>query len=157
MMVQTRHFGQINVEEDKIINFRDGMPGFTNMKNYVLLTNEENQKEGPFFWLQSVEDGDVAFALVNPHAVYPDYSPEVKDEYVDFLGHTTAADLSVFNVVVVPEDIKDMTVNLRAPILINQTTKRGAQVISENQEYAIRQYLYQDMEQMKKKFEEGGK
>lgn len=158
MMIQTRHFGEISVDESKVINFKDGIPGFTDIKNYVLLTNEDNKEGGgPFFWLQAVDNGDIALALINPFAFYPTYSPEIKDEYVGFLGHETANDLSVFNVVVVPEDLKDMTVNLRAPILINQNTKMGAQVISENQEYGIRHFLYQDMEKAKKAFEEGGK
>ena len=162
-MVKTKHFGEINVDETKVIEFEDGLPGFTHIKKYVLLANDGNEGSGPVFWLQSInesgnnEDADVALALVNPFAFYPNYSPEIKDEYVETLGHASSNDLSVFNVVVVPEDIKNMTVNLRAPILINQHTKKGAQVVSENQEYGVRHFLYQDIEKIRKTFEEGGK
>ncbi len=154
-MIKTRHFGEVEVDENKIINFKDGIPGFTDNKNYVLLTNEENQEKGPFFWLQSVDNGELAFAVVDPFAFYPTYSPEIKDDLVEHLGHKEANDLTVYNVLVIPDDIKDMTVNLRAPILINSNTKQGAQVVSDSQEYGIRHYIYQDVEKMKKAVGEG--
>lgn len=146
MMLETKHFGTLKVEEEKILNFETGIPGFSDNKKFVLLKNEENQ-DSPFAWLQSVEDGDVALALVNPFMFYPEYSPEIRDELIEELGTKEEKELSVYNVLVVPQDVKDMTVNLKAPILINKKNKRAMQAIAENSEYGVRHYIYEDIKE----------
>lgn len=147
MMLKTRHFGTLNIEEDKILNFEAGIPGFADSKRFVLLKNDD--ADSPFCWLQSVEEEDVALALVNPFSFYPTYSPEIKDELVEDLGTNKEEELTVYNVLVVPDDLKQMTVNLKAPIIINANEKKGMQVIADNAEYGVRHYIYQDMEAAK--------
>ncbi len=146
MKLDTRHFGMLEIEEDKIIEFIGGVPGFSGTR-YVLMQNKDDETS-PFTWLQSTTDGDIALLLLNPFILYPDYAPEIKDEYIEGLEHKNQDDLVVYNVVVLPEDVSQMTVNLKAPILINANKKKGMQVIAENVDYDIRHYLYEDIKRL---------
>jgi flagellar assembly factor FliW len=143
MLINTKHFGEIEINEEDIIIFEEGIPGIKGSTRYALLINSE--QESPFFWLQSIDDKEVAFALVNPIAIYPDYSPKVDIEVVKKLGEPKEEDLIVSAIVVVPEDITKMTVNLKAPLVINRETQKGMQVIVDNEEYHIRHNLYEQI------------
>jgi len=136
MKLNTRHFGEIEVEETKIIDFEEGLPGFPDDKRFILLENEE-----PFCWLQSADDGGNAFILVDAFAVLPDYSPQVEREEFASLGEYRPDEYLIYNIVVLPEDINEMTVNLLAPILINSVTKKGRQVIAKNDDYGVRHFM----------------
>ncbi|MCT4613194.1 MAG: flagellar assembly protein FliW [Clostridia bacterium] len=146
MTLNTRHFGEISIDVEKVVRFEEGLPGFEDKKDFILLSNEESNT---FFWLQSVEDGEVAFALANPFIFYPEYSPEINDEYISELGELKEEDLNIYSVLVVPEDIKKMSANLKAPIVINNKTRKGKQVIVENKECEVRHFVYDDMEKVK--------
>ena len=136
MKINTRHFGEIEVEESRIINFEEGLPGFPDDRQFVLLENED-----PFCWLQSADDGDNAFILVDAFSVLSDYSPQVDKEEFAPLGEYSPDDFLVYNIVTLPEDVNEMTVNLLAPVVINSATKKGRQVIAKNEEYGVRHYL----------------
>ena len=136
MKLNTKHFGEIDIDETRIIDFEEGLPGFPDDKQFILVDYEE-----PFFWLQSVTDGENSFILVDACAVVPDYNPEVEEDKVISLGPYNAEDFLIYNIVVLPEDIRDMTVNLLAPVVINSATKKGKQVIVQNDKYSIRHYM----------------
>ncbi|HQD50404.1 MAG TPA: flagellar assembly protein FliW [Defluviitaleaceae bacterium] len=144
MILNTKHFGQIEIEEDKILTFEEGIPGFPDHKKYVLIFDEEDENS-PFCWLQSLDDENIAFALLNPVKIYENYSPKVDDELIKCLGEFNENSLAIYCIVVIPEDYKKMTVNLKAPIVINTLTKKGMQVIAENEEYEIRHSVFKDL------------
>jgi len=146
MILQTKHFGELNIDEGKVITFPEGIPGFPDHKRYVFIFDEEDENS-PFCWLQSVDDGDIAFALVNPLKIYSDYSPEVDNEHTEALGEFSESDLIVYAIVVVPEDITQMTANLKAPIIINIKTKIGMQVIAQNEEYEVKHKIFNDLQE----------
>lgn len=149
MDIDTRHFGNVTIEEDKIIAFADGIFGFEELKEFIVLY--DGREEGnPFAWLQAIKDKDVCLPLINPMAWYPDYEPEVDDEKIDSLELVDQADLDVYTVVVIPEDIKAITTNLKAPILINRKSKLGMQVIVNDDAYNLKHNLYEQMEALKK-------
>lgn len=143
VIINTKHFGSIEINKEDIIVFEDGIPGIKGSTHYALLINSED--ESPFFWLQSVDEKEVAFALVNPVAVYPEYAPKVDIEVVKRLGEPREEDLIVCCIVVVPEDITKMTVNLKAPLVMNRETQKGIQVVVDNEEYQIRHNLYEQI------------
>jgi len=87
------------------------------LKRYVVLY--DGDKNSPFRWLQNVDDGELAFAVVNPFMVVKDYDFEIPDEAVESLGIESILDVMVLSIVVVPEDISKMTMNLKAPVIIN--------------------------------------
>ncbi len=143
MKINTKHFGTVDIEEQDIILFEDGIPGIVGSKRYAMLINSE--EESPFFWIQSVDDENVALALINPVTFYPDYAPKVEKEIIQKLGEPKEENLIVCSIVVIPEDITKMTVNLKAPLVINRDTELGMQVIVENEDYHIRHNLYEQI------------
>ena len=141
MKLSTKHFGEIEIDEKNILDFADGLPGFPEDRQYILIENEE-----PFCWLQSVTDGELAFILVDAFKVLPGYNPQVDKTEFESLGEYNPADFLILNIVVLPDDVKDMTVNLLAPIVINTVHKKGRQVVARNEEYGVKHYMFKDKE-----------
>lgn len=148
MKVITKHFGEVEVDEGRIIKFEQGILGFELDKEFVLFTEEENRSDG-LCWLQSLTTPELALPVIDTIFWFPSYSPEVADEQVAKIGELEEKDLTVFSVVVITDKIEEMTTNLKAPILINNMTKKGLQVIAANDEYAIKHNLYEQMKFMK--------
>ncbi|MDR3239612.1 MAG: flagellar assembly protein FliW [Clostridiales bacterium] len=146
MRLKTKHFGEIDYDSSLCIHFDEGLPGFPDSKKFVVLL--ENQREDTFCWLQSVEDGNLAFALINIYNVMPEYNPLVKSDEVASLGELDENNLLIYNVVVIPDDIRQMRANLRAPIVINPSTKKGKQVILDNDNYDMKYRLYDHVQRI---------
>ncbi len=150
MLLNTKIFGEREIDETKILFFNEGLPGFKKYKQFVLFT--DNEKEiNTIWWLQSVELEDLAFPVLNTFAVLESYRPEVDDSLLETLGKFELEDLVICNVLVVPEDITQMTVNLKAPIIINAKTRKGMQIIVNNSDYEIRHNIYEDIKKYNKK------
>lgn len=145
MKLATRHFGEIEYDPDMEIDFDEGMPGFFDMKKYVLVANEDDD---PFCWLQSIDDPDLAFIMIRIYDLLPNYDPIVDVEEIESLGGVEGAELLIYNIVVIPDDIKQMRVNLKAPVVINPKAKKGKQVVLNNDDYSIRYYIYEDINLM---------
>jgi len=137
MVINTRAFGDIEIEENKEIEFLSPLPGFPESSKYVLIYDEEDET---FCWLQSLDEPHVAFAVLNTLTVLKDYNPNFP---IDELGELkdTKDDLLIYNIVVIPEEIENATVNLKAPVLIDSKRRIGRQVIANNEEYSIRQQI----------------
>lgn len=145
MLLNTRNFGEIQIEEEKILTFPDGIPGFEKLTKYIILQNPD--EEIPFHWLQSVEDGDLAFVIVNPFIFRPDYDFEIPQNTIEKLNIQKPEDVHVFSIVIVPEDISKMTANLQAPLIINTNNNTGKQVILDNEDYPRKYYIFQNLKQ----------
>jgi len=144
MKLRTKHFGEIDYDSQLVITFDEGLPGFPENKKFVILL--ENAREDTFCWLQSVDDGQLAFALLNVYTLKPDYNPLVNHEEVEALGSFEDNNLLIYNVVVIPDDIKQMRTNLRAPIVINPSTRKGKQVVLDNEEYQLKYRIFDEVE-----------
>ncbi len=141
MKLTTKHFGEIEIDDSKILNFEDGVPGFEDAKKFILLKDEKDE-DNLFYWIQSIDDGDLAFALIDMLKVMPDYDPMVPIEELSALGDFENKDLVNYNILVIPEDVKEMTANLLAPIVINNATKKGKQIISTN-DYEVKYKIFE--------------
>ena len=141
---KTKHFGEIEYDEEKVLSFPDAIPGFPDATRFLLMNKDES--EDMFFWLQCLDDGDVAFTLMDVYQVLGDYDPMVDSEEIQALGDISGAPLNIYNIVVIPEDVKQMRVNLKAPIVINTDTGVGKQVICSNEDYKIRFYIFEEFE-----------
>ncbi len=139
MKINTTRFGEIDITDDKIIHFKDGVPGFENCKRFALITTEETD---PFLWLQAFEETDISLAVINPFRLFPDYAPSVSSELLNDIGAPQDEDILLLTVAVIPRDFTRMTTNLVSPILINAKENIGKQIILENSEYQIRQNIY---------------
>jgi flagellar assembly factor FliW len=105
-----------------------GLLGFEPIKDYVLLANPA---EEPFEWLQVQDNNSLAFIVVNPFLVSPEYQPDIPQPDVDFLGLKEASDAILLNIVTV-HGPQRATINLKGPIVINRHTRIGKQVILAN-------------------------
>ncbi|AKL93772.1 flagellar assembly factor FliW [Clostridium aceticum] len=143
MLLNTKHFGEIEIDENKILDFFDGIPGFENLTKFFIIQNPE---EGvPFQWLQSVEDTDLAFVIVNPFIFRPDYDFEIPKNIVEKLEIQSREEVQVFTIVIVPEDIKKITANLRAPIIINTKNNKAKQIVVDDENYQTKHYILEEM------------
>lgn len=141
MEVNTRAFGLIDINDDKIIKFDNGIVGFSDLQLFALIHNEE--KKGGIRWLQSLDEPCFALPVMDPLMVVPEYNPEVEDELIKHVGDLNPDDTLVLVTVTVPSDLTKMTVNLKAPIIINAQTKKACQVVVEGDEYAVKFPIYQ--------------
>ena len=139
MQLDTAHFGKIEINEEDFIYFPEGIPGFENSKRYALIGNDTG--EAIFFWLQSVDMPELCFVVTDPFMVYDGYGVDVDDEDVELLKITDANKVLSLTIVIIPEDINEIRVNLKAPILINMEKKLGKQIIQKNDNLPIRYYL----------------
>ena len=153
MEITTRIFGTIEIDEQKIIHFPSGIIGFPQLTDFALIFDEEKGKEAPIRWLQSLQETDFALPVMDPLLVAKDYNPQVEDDYLIPLGNMTAEDVLVLVTVTVPKDLTKMSVNLQAPIVINAETKKATQIIINTENYPIKYYIYEILQEMKKEGE----
>lgn len=151
MLIKTKHFGEIDLDESKIITLENGLLGFESCKRYTILFDSEGEKRSPISWLQSVDEQALALPVISPAFVKQDYNPTVEDELISSLGELSEENIVVFVTLTVPADIKKMTTNLKAPIIINADTRKGCQVIVENPEYEIKYNVYDIFKKYKEK------
>ncbi|SFQ42223.1 flagellar assembly factor FliW [Lachnospiraceae bacterium XBB1006] len=153
MLVESRIFGEIEVDDNKIIYFENGIIGFPDLKNFAIIYDEE-KKDSKISWLQSMDEGEFALPVMNPTIIEEGYDPFVEDELLKPLGDLNATNLCVLVVVKVPSDIKKMSINLKAPIVINVDNRKGIQVIVED-DYPVVKEIYDMLNEAKQKAQEG--
>lgn len=142
MKATTRFFGLIDIEEDKIITLETGMIGFPKLKHFALIFNEEKGiDKSNIMWLQSMEDGDIAFPVMNPMKIKPDYAPNVNETILQPLGELKDENIFVLTTVTIPKDVHDLSINLKAPIVINMENNKGVQLIVED-DYPVKYKIY---------------
>ncbi|MGN0350657.1 MAG: flagellar assembly protein FliW [Roseburia sp.] len=150
MKANTRLFGEIDIEEEKIITLESGMIGFPDMQKFALIFDDEKGEEAKVMWLQSMDDPQVAFPVMRPEIVMPEYNPTVNDEVLEPLGKMDEENLFVVVTVTAVSDVKKNSVNLKAPIIINTETKKGCQIIVED-DYPVKYNIYQALKDKKEK------
>lgn len=141
MKANTRLFGEIEIADDKIIKFKEGIIGFPDLQNFTLIFDEEKEDQGKIRWLQSMDDPAFAMPVINPLDIKADYNPTVNEEGLESLGKMPADSTFILVTITVPKDIKKMSVNLKAPFVINVDNLQGVQVIIED-DYPVKYMIY---------------
>ena len=113
MLVKTRHFGEINLDEEKVLTFDDGLIGFEDCKRYTILYNNEEGGNNTISWLQSLDAPELALPVISPLSVLSDYNPIVEDEVLLPLGELTEENIIILLTLSVPSDITKMSANLK--------------------------------------------
>lgn len=149
MRIKTRVFGEVEIEDSKIITFENGIVGFPDMKRFALVHDEEKGVDAGIRYLQSVEEPEFAMPVMDPLRVVPDYNPEIEDELLNPLGDISPDNLLVLVTVSVPKEITKISINLQAPIIINAEERKAAQIIVEGSEYKIKYPIYEILQQKK--------
>ena len=125
MNVATKAYGLIDVDERQKIVFPQGLFGFENLHDFLLLDSERQ----PFYWLQSIDVEQVAFVLVSPFLFRPDYELNISNEELAEIDIHSPEKALIFSIVTIPADNSPMTANLQGPLVINRDTRTGRQVV----------------------------
>lgn len=150
MQITTKVFGEITIDDEKIIHFPYGIIGFPELTDFALIHDEEKGTD-TIHWLQSLQEPAFAMPVMDPLIVCPDYNPEVDDELLNNIGEIVPEELLVMVTVTVPKDIKKMTVNLKGPMVINAAQRKATQVIVEGDEYPVKFPIYEILNKNKEK------
>ena len=142
MRIETKIFGEIEIADDKIITFANGIIGFPELKKFALLHDEEKGTDVGIRYLQSLDEPAFAMPVMDPLIVKPDYDPEVDDQLLTGAGNITAENILVLVTVTVPSDLTKMSVNLQGPFVINVEEHKACQVIVERGDYPVKFPIY---------------
>ncbi len=139
MLVHTVNFGPLEVPEEKIIEFRDGLPGFSQIRRFAVLELEDLK---PFRYLQSLGDPPIALLIIDPYLVDREYKLRVSQTDMEDILAAEPGNVTVYAVATVPDNPEEASVNLMAPVLINEKTRRGKQAILLEAGYPVRHPLF---------------
>jgi len=137
MTIETARFGEIEVEDDRMITLQEGLLGFPEHRRFLLL---EHRPGSPLKWLQSVDQPELAFMVVNPHEFFLDYEVDLGDELAAEMGLHCPEQAAVLVIVSVQERQR-LTANLLGPVVINTQTGAGRQVVLDSECYTTRHLL----------------
>ncbi|WP_087972570.1 flagellar assembly protein FliW [Oceanobacillus rekensis] len=133
MQIQTKYLSEVEIEDNKIIQFPFGLPGFTNETEFVLLDLPDN----PLFQiLQSMKTTTIAFIVTNPYQIYKKYTFQLDESILESLQIKNEKEVAILSIVTLKEPFKNSTVNLKAPIIINSNLKQGKQYILTIDDYS---------------------
>jgi flagellar assembly factor FliW len=149
MLIKTKIFGDVEISDEKILTFEDGIIGFPDLKHFTLIHDEEKGTDAGIRYFQSIEEPGFAMPVMNPLMVCDNYNPQVSEEFLATLGNLSDENIVVLVTVTVPGDLTKMTVNLQGPIIINSDEKKGAQIIVEGSDYPVRFPIYEILKSRK--------
>jgi len=139
MRIHTVNFGAIEVPEDKIINFKEGLPGFPQAHRFAVIELEDWK---PFHHLQALDDIPIALLVIDPFQVQPGYQFKLSRVDMEDIRCASLAGVTVYAVATIPENPAQATINLLAPIVINEESRCGKQVILHESGYSVRHPLF---------------
>ncbi len=149
MRIETKLFGEIEVEEEKKITFTNGIIGFPELKDFLLVHDSES--DGGIRWLQSLQEPAFAMPVIDPLIIAQDYNPQIEDELLAPLSITEEVNMLVLVTITVPKEVEKMSVNLRAPMIINGETRNASQIIVDEERYAVKYPIYELLKAAKEK------
>ena len=146
MKIVTKAYGEIEADEKQRVTFPRGLFGFEGLTEYVLLDSEQE----PFYWLQSTEQAQVAFVLVNPFLFRSDYELDISNEEMTEIGITSPDKALIFAIVTIPYDDGKLTANLQGPIIINREKRIGMQAILTDSRWRTKHDILAELEAVRK-------
>lgn len=139
MKIETTRFGEIDIEEERVITMPSGMLGFSGKNRYTIICNS---KESPFNWFQSVDDPALAFVIIDPLLVIPDYRISVHPSEISEIEIEDPSKALFLAVVNIAKDHSQITVNLQGPIVINGEKRLAHQLVLHNSSYSTKHIIY---------------
>jgi flagellar assembly factor FliW len=133
MQIQTSRFGDVSVDERRILSFPNGMLGFPDQTRYVLL---EAGQATSFWWLQSIERAELAFVVTDPSLFVPSYRVPISQPQMQALGLGSIDEAQVFVIVNKREHL--LTGNLQGPVVINVAQRLGEQLVLSDRRFTTR-------------------
>lgn len=142
MKIKTARFGEMEIKDDDMITFPDGILGFPNNKKYCLIDSGDDTL---ILWLQSIEDSNIAFPVLEPRVFKNDYIVKLSQQELTQLKLENINQSVVFNILTIPKDVSQMTANMKAPIVVNLNEQVGKQVILQENEYALKHTMFREL------------
>ena len=140
--INTSRFGELEIDEKRVIHFKDGIPAFEVEKEFIILPYDE---ETPYYFMQSMKTPDLAFLLTVPFLFFPNYTFEIDDDTIEELDIKEKDKLLYYTLITIPNfSIRYMTTNLLAPLVINTKNMKAKQVVLEKSRYTTKERLFPD-------------
>ena len=140
--INTNRFGEMEFSEEAVVRVLGGLIGLGGLENYVII---RYQDDSPFYWLQSVDDPDLALVMVNPLAFMPGYAPPITQAVAEELEAGGAAELSLFVIVTIPPgNPRGLTANLLGPVVVNPGRRLARQMVLDDRLYSHRHPVLAD-------------
>ena len=130
--------GEMQYEENNIITFNKGIPGFNELKKFILLDLQEYE---PFKLLQSLEDDEISLIVTSPYEFFNEYEIKLSEETIKNLKIDSPEQVMILTTVTLNSDVKKITTNLQGPIVINTSNNFGEQIILDNSKYKVKSPL----------------
>ncbi|WP_246942868.1 flagellar assembly protein FliW [Bacillus pinisoli] len=140
MRIKTKYHGELEIDEKEIIRFENGIPGFNEEKEFIILPYSE---ESVFFILQSAVSVELAFVIADPFVFFKEYDFTLEDQVTDVLELTTEKNVGVYVILTLHEPFQKTTANLQAPVIVNVERKLGKQVILTGTEYTTKHSIFE--------------
>ena len=145
--VNTLRFGEIEIDEEKIVHFEDGIPAFEEEHEFVIIPYDD---ESPYVFLQSLVTPDLAFLMTMPFVFFPEYEFELDDESQAKLGIEKQEEMLIYSLLTIPGGkVSDMTANLMAPVVINTTNMQARQIVLDKSRYTTKHRLFPEKKEDK--------
>lgn len=144
MTIHTSRFGLIAITSDDVIHFPEGLLGFNELRQFVLLDDPSDEI---FAWLQSCEEPGIAFPLLEPELFAPNYSVQLTKHDLEILNLSSKEGTRSFAIITIPQDPTQMTANLKAPIVINVQKRLARQCVLQDNSLAIREPIFTRLQQ----------
>lgn len=138
--IKTTRFGELDISADDIITMPEGIIGFNNINQYVML-DFYTGIDTALKWFQAIGYPDLAFTIIDPYTFRPDYKVNISDEEIIFLKASSPDNIRVMTIVSIPQDPHKITANLLGPILINPESNLAMQVVLDDREYTTEHYI----------------
>ncbi|GEM04732.1 flagellar assembly factor FliW [Halolactibacillus miurensis] len=139
MKINTSYFEEVEIDSKEVIYFEQGLPGFLNEKEFVLLSFDEPLA---FQVLQSINTGELAFIVVFPFDFNKEYKVDLNDQILEQLKIETEDDVLILSIVTLKDHLNNSTANLQAPIIINRHSHLGKQYIMHQSNYSTKEYIF---------------
>jgi len=142
VVIKTGRFGQLSVGNNEIISIPQGILGFPQYKKFCLVDPGDDTL---ILWLQSLENPSIVFPLLEPKIFKPDYAARLSATELRELKLENINQSAVFGILTIPEDVSQMTANIKAPLVINLKEQLARQVVLQENEYGIRHEMFKEL------------
>ena len=142
MKVSTIRFGDLEVEEGGVLFFHEGILGFEKLTRFAIVDPGDDTL---IMWLQSLDDGSLAFPIIEPQVFWPNYIVKLMSSELESLGLESIAKAKIYSILTIPKDVTKMSANLKAPIVINSFRNIARQIVLQDNKLSVQHEMYREL------------
>lgn len=142
MKITTTRFGELEVDKKDILKFEEGLLGFEQYKQFCIVDPGDQTL---ILWLQAVDSPETAFPIIEPKIFEPNYSIKLLPSELNSINLESISDAGVYAILTIPNEVTQMSANIKAPIVINNKTKTARQIVLQDSKLEVRKQIYMDL------------